>query len=77
MHGVTIPDGVRQYVSMQKDELISPAELAAWLSIPVGTIYRWNYLGTGPQALRLGKHVRYRHSEVETWLTAQARGRAS
>ena len=49
-------------------ELLSPEDLAEYLKIPVATIYRWRYRGGGPVGMRVGKHVRYRLSEVEAWL---------
>jgi excisionase family DNA binding protein len=48
--------------------LITPQELARALQVPVGTIYRWNYRGTGPRSLHVGRHVRYREEDVEEWL---------
>lgn len=54
------------------DELIGPEALADYLGIPLPTVYAMNSRGTGPRRIRVGKHVRYRRSDVETWLTAQA-----
>ena len=57
---------------MENNEtLLSPQGLADLLGIPVGTIYQWNYRKVGPPALRVGRHVRYRRSEVEHWLEQQ------
>ena len=50
------------------EKLISPTELANYLGVPLSTIYEWRYRGTGPRGVRLGKHVRYRMSDVERWL---------
>lgn len=58
---------------MQK--LLSPAELAEMCGVPLGTVYRWNHNGTGPEVLHIGKHVRYRLVDVERWLDAQAASR--
>ena len=57
------------------DGLLSPEQLAEFLDIPIGTIYRWNYAGTGPRALSVGRHVRYRESDVHKWLDSQAKDR--
>jgi predicted DNA-binding transcriptional regulator AlpA len=35
--------------------------------VPPGTVYRWNYTGTGPRFMKVGKHVRYRIEDVEAW----------
>lgn len=48
--------------------LLSPKELAAYLGVPVATIYRWRSLGEGPVGCRVGRHVRYRREDIEAWL---------
>jgi excisionase family DNA binding protein len=57
-----------------QEPLLSPRELADWLGIPIGTIYRWNHTGDGPTPLSIGRHVRYRQSDVEDWLNAHEVG---
>jgi excisionase family DNA binding protein len=52
-------------------ELLSPAELAAYLGVPLGTIYGWRYRGEGPEGLSVGRHVRYRRTDVEAWLESR------
>ena len=55
------------------DELLTPEEVGpGWLKVPVKTLYQWRYTGTGPPAIRCGKHLRYRRSEVLRWLEEQA-----
>ncbi len=54
------------------DELMSPQGVAEFLGLPVGTIYRWRQHGEGPIGYRVGRHVRYKRSEVERWLDGQA-----
>jgi len=56
------------------EKLLSPEELAQHVGLPVGTIYRWNYAGTGPRPITVGRHVRYRESDVEKWLEEQTKG---
>jgi excisionase family DNA binding protein len=53
------------------DRLLGPQELAAYLGIPVATVYGWRYRGSGPPGMRIGRHLRYRWSDLQTWLTAQ------
>jgi len=53
-----------------------PLEGLAWLSaylggIPERTIYNWRLRGQGPPAYRVGRHLRWRRSEVDAWLDAQ------
>lgn len=50
--------------------LLGPQELADWLGVPLGTVYRWRTNGDGPPGLRVGKHLRYRVQDVERWLDA-------
>ncbi len=47
-------------------------DLAEYLSVPVGTVYAWNYRGTGPKATRVGRFVRYRRPDVTRWLDERA-----
>jgi excisionase family DNA binding protein len=49
-------------------DLLSPSELAGYLGVPVKTIYQWHHRGSGPRYLKVGRHVRYRRSDVELWL---------
>lgn len=57
------------------EELFSPERLADYVGVPVSTVYQWNYKGVGPRFLKLGRHVRYRASDVEAWLDARAASR--
>ena len=43
---------------------LSPAELAERQGVPLETVYAWNKDGTAPMRLRLGRHVRYRLTDV-------------
>jgi excisionase family DNA binding protein len=52
-------------------EWLSPESLATWLDVPVRTVYAWNHKNTGPRPVRVGRHVRYRRSDVEAWLVEQ------
>lgn len=54
------------------ERLYSPEELAFYLGVPVATVYRWNYVKTGPRFSRVGRHIRYRASDVDAWLEAHA-----
>jgi len=56
---------------MKIENLMDISELARFLSVPVATIYRWNHLGTGPTPIHIGRHVRYRPTDVEVWVATQ------
>ncbi|MEU8676797.1 helix-turn-helix domain-containing protein [Streptomyces sp. NPDC048560] len=60
-----------------KVQLYSPAALAEYLGVPLKTVYRWNHTGTGPKPCPVGRHVRYRPTDVEAWLDRQQGGSAA
>ena len=60
-----------------RDRLLTVKELADYLAVPVATIYQWRYRREGPQGFRVGRHLRYRWSEVEAWIESQLREEAS
>lgn len=53
---------------MQEDPLWDRLKVAEYTDIPAGTLEQWRHRGIGPRGFRLGRHVRYRRSEVERWL---------
>lgn len=60
-----------QEPSRRGDELLSIGQLAAYLGVPVATVYRWRHQRQGPLGYRIGRHVRYRASDIEHWLETQ------
>jgi excisionase family DNA binding protein len=46
-------------------------ETAAFLRVPVSTLYRWRTHQTGPAAFRVGRHLRYDPATVNAWLLDQ------
>lgn len=54
------------------DPLMTLVEVADLFRIPVATLYGWRHRGEGPRGYRIGRHVRYRRSVVESWLESQA-----
>ncbi len=51
-------------------EWLTTEELAELLKVPVQTVRAWRHNGSGPAAVRLGRHVRYRRSTVGAWIAA-------
>jgi predicted DNA-binding transcriptional regulator AlpA len=49
------------------DKHLSPEELAHREGVPLQTVYGWNKTRTGPQFMRIGRHVRYRLADVVAW----------
>jgi excisionase family DNA binding protein len=58
-------------------ELLSPAEVAAYLDVPVSTIHFWRGKGQGPSVFKVGKRLRFRASDVASWLEEQKGGDAA
>lgn len=51
-------------------EVLSIDDLAAELQIPKKTIYNWRseHPKKGPKGFMVGKHVRFRRADVDTWI---------
>jgi predicted DNA-binding transcriptional regulator AlpA len=54
-----------------QDRLWTAEETAAYLQIPKATLYQWRYLGIGPKAGRVGRHLRYDPEDVKAWFRRQ------
>lgn len=54
-----------------RDRLLTVQELAEYLGVPVATLYQWRYRREGPPGFRVGRHVRYRWSDVQEWIEHQ------
>jgi predicted DNA-binding transcriptional regulator AlpA len=59
------------------ERLLSTEEVAEVLGRPPRTLRQWRYLGVGPKYLKVGAAVRYRPSDIQTWLRAQEREAAT
>jgi excisionase family DNA binding protein len=53
------------------ERLWTAQEVADYFGVPLGTLYQWNSKRSGPRGIRVGKHVRYRESDIVAWLDAQ------
>ena len=58
----------------ETSKLMTVPELAEYLGVPVGTLYAWRTNGAGPRGLKVGRHIRYRREDVESWLELRADG---
>jgi predicted DNA-binding transcriptional regulator AlpA len=54
-----------------QDRLWTAEETAAYLQIPKATLYQWRYLGIGPKAGRVGRHLRYDPEDIKAWFRRQ------
>ena len=46
-------------------------DVAAYLRVPVETLYTWRKRRYGPRAARVGRHLRYDPAEVRAWVRKQ------
>jgi excisionase family DNA binding protein len=53
--------------------LASSTDVAEYLGVPARTLDQWAYRGLGPRFAKVGRHRRYRWSDVEKWFDEQAR----
>lgn len=59
------------------DRLWTADDVSAFLGVPVTTLHQWRYLGQGPSAFRVGRHLRYDPTRVKQWLVESCMGEAS
>jgi excisionase family DNA binding protein len=52
------------------DEILPTDEVAKLLKIPRATLYRWISQGNSPPFYKIGKHNRWKRSEVLAWFDA-------
>lgn len=56
--------------AVNDDPLMKPADAAAYLNIPLGTLGQWRVNGVGPKYIRVVGSIRYRKSALERFLKA-------
>jgi excisionase family DNA binding protein len=54
-----------------QDPCWTVAEVAAYLRVPVETLYAWRKRRYGPPAARVGRHLRYDPADVRAWVRDQ------
>lgn len=58
-------------------DLIDEVSLAVRLGVSRSTLQSWRYAGRGPRFIKLGRLVRYRNADVDSYLGAQTRGKVA
>jgi len=53
---------------------MTPEEVSTYLGVSINTVYYWRTTYQGPPAFRVGRHTRYRLSDVNDWLMNQRLG---
>jgi hypothetical protein len=51
-------------------KLWGPVEVSDYLGVTVNTLYQWRTRRYGPPGRRVGRHLRYRPTEVVAWFEA-------
>lgn len=52
------------------DQLWGVKDVAAYLGVPVQTVYQWRTTGYGPTGVRVGRWVKYRPEDVRAWVAS-------
>jgi len=59
-------------MSEHREPLVGTREVSNYLGIPETTLAQWRFKRCGPRGYKVGRHVKYRLSEVDAWLDARA-----
>ena len=60
----------------ERSALAKPPAVAEYLNVAEATLTQWRYKRVGPPFVSVGRHVRYRWSDVEQWLDTQQKAAA-
>lgn len=61
-------------MTIRQQPLMSSQELSESIGVAVKTLANWRSQATGPKYVKAGGRVRYRLSDVESWLTSREQG---
>lgn len=59
---------------MDPTPLMNRAEVARYLGVPDRTLDTWRRRRSGPPAMKVGRHLRWRLEDVDRWLADQTEG---
>ena len=59
-------------VNKEREPLVGGRDVSEYLGVPETTLYQWRHKGIGPRGYRVGRHTKYRLSEVDAWLERKA-----
>lgn len=54
--------------------LLCEQEVAAIMRLSITTLWRWRRDGTGPKFQRIGRLIRYRQEDVQSWIDSRPGG---
>jgi excisionase family DNA binding protein len=52
------------------ERLWTVQDTAAYLGVPVKTLYQWKWRGEGPPVRKVGRHLRYDPASVRAWFAS-------
>ncbi|RLV49073.1 DNA-binding protein [Nocardioides mangrovicus] len=55
-------------------ELLTLAEVADFLRVPVNTLRYWRQIGRGPRFFKMGRHLVTSAADLRTWVQSQKDG---
>jgi excisionase family DNA binding protein len=58
----------------EAEPLLMEVQAAKFLSVSVRTLQNWRIKQSGPPFIRIGRAVRYRRSDLSTWIDANTVG---
>lgn len=56
---------------MEETQLMKLSDVAEEAQLPIRTVYYLHQSGKGPKTVHLGRHLRVRRSDFESWIKAQ------
>lgn len=65
---MTDPTNNQTQASFHDDRLLTMDELSDFTRTPKSTLYSMRSAGRGPVGFRIGKSLRFRRSEIDSWL---------
>lgn len=52
-------------------QLMTIEQVADVLQVPIDTVYAWRAKNYGPQAIKVGKYLRWKPETVQAWIDSQ------
>jgi predicted DNA-binding transcriptional regulator AlpA len=50
--------------------MMNKIQVAEYLNMSVSTVRQWRWIRKGPKFLKIGRAIRYRRTDAETWLNS-------
>lgn len=72
MKSLTVPTAVGKppKCCCQQRPLADAQQIADFLGVPLATVYRWSSRGGGPRLIKVGRHLKARWADLESYLEA-------